>query len=338
VIIVMRHDATPAQVADIVQQIEQHGMKSHLSSGEERTVIGVIGTNPFQLKDLFVEAPGVAEVIPITKPYKLSNREFRPHDTHIKVGGVEVGSDQVWIVAGPCSIENADMFLESARGVKAAGGHALRGGAFKPRTSPYSFQGLRHDGLSILKAVRAETGLPIVSEVLSEADLDAVADVADVIQIGARNMQNFSLLSEVGQLRRPVLLKRGMSSTIEEWLLSAEYILSQGNYDVILCERGIRTFEPYTRNTLDLNAVPLIRELSHLPVIVDPSHGTGRRSLVIAMALAAVAAGAHGVIVEVHPHPEVALSDGAQSLTLDGFRALIQQLRPVAEAVGRQLA
>jgi 3-deoxy-7-phosphoheptulonate synthase len=337
VIIVMRHDATPAQVADIVTQIEQHGMKSHLSSGEERTVIGVIGTNPFQLKDLFVEAPGVAEVIPITKPYKLSNREFRPHDTHIRVGGVEVGSDQVWIVAGPCSIENADMFLESARGVKAAGGHALRGGAFKPRTSPYSFQGLRHDGLSILKAVRAETGLPIVSEVLSEADLDAVADVADVIQIGARNMQNFSLLSEVGQLRRPVLLKRGMSSTIEEWLLSAEYILSQGNYDVILCERGIRTFEPYTRNTLDLNAVPLIRELSHLPVIVDPSHGTGRRSLVIAMALAAVAAGAHGVMVEVHPHPEVALSDGAQSLTLDGFRALIQQLRPVAQAVGRQL-
>ncbi|HLB76022.1 MAG TPA: 3-deoxy-7-phosphoheptulonate synthase, partial [Candidatus Dormibacteraeota bacterium] len=205
-IIVMRHDATPAQVADIVRQIEQHGMKSHLSSGEERTVIGVIGTNPFQLKDLFVEAPGVAEVIPITKPYKLSNREFRPHDTHIRVGGVDVGSDQVWIVAGPCSIENAEMFLESARGVKAAGGHALRGGAFKPRTSPYSFQGLRHDGLSILKAVRAETGLPIVSEVLSEADLDAVADVADVIQIGARNMQNFSLLSEVGQLRRPVLL------------------------------------------------------------------------------------------------------------------------------------
>ncbi|TMD08385.1 MAG: 3-deoxy-7-phosphoheptulonate synthase [Chloroflexi bacterium] len=337
-IIVMRHDATPAQVADIVQQIEQHGMKSHLSSGEERTVIGVIGTNPFQLKDLFVEAPGVAEVIPITKPYKLSNREFRPHDTHIRVGGVDVGSNQVWVVAGPCSIENAEMFLESARGVKAAGGHALRGGAFKPRTSPYSFQGLRHDGLSILKAVRAETGLPIVSEVLSEADLDAVADVADVIQIGARNMQNFSLLSEVGQLRRPVLLKRGMSSTIEEWLLSAEYILSQGNYDVILCERGIRTFEPYTRNTLDLNAVPLIRELSHLPVIVDPSHGTGRRSLVIAMALAAVASGAHGVIVEVHPHPEAALSDGAQSLTLDGFRTLMQQLRPVAEAVGRTLA
>ena len=337
-IIVMRHDATPAQVADIVQQIEQHGMKSHLSSGEERTVIGVIGTNPFQLKDLFVEAPGVAEVIPITKPYKLSNREFRPHDTHIRVGGVDVGSNQVWVVAGPCSIENAEMFLESARGVKAAGGHALRGGAFKPRTSPYSFQGLRHDGLSILKAVRAETGLPIVSEVLSEADLDAVADVADVIQIGARNMQNFSLLSEVGQLRRPVLLKRGMSSTIEEWLLSAEYILSQGNYDVILCERGIRTFEPYTPNTLDLNAVPLIRELSHLPVIVDPSHGTGRRSLVIAMALAAVASGAHGVIVEVHPHPEAALSDGAQSLTLDGFRTLMQQLRPVAEAVGRTLA
>ena len=333
----MRHDATPAQVEAIVTQIEGHGMKSHLSTGQERTVIGVIGSNPFGLKDLFVEAPGVAEVIPITKPFKLSNREFRPADTHVRVGDVEVGGDQVWIVAGPCSIENAEMFRESARGVKAAGAHALRGGAFKPRTSPYSFQGLRHDGLSILKEVREETGLPIVSEVLTPADLEAVADVADVIQIGARNMQNFALLSEAGQVRRPVLLKRGMSSTIEEWLLSAEYILSQGNYNVILCERGIRTFEPYTRNTLDLNAVPLVRELSHLPVIVDPSHGTGRRSLVPAMALAAIAAGAHGVIVEVHPHPETALSDGAQSLTLDGFRALMEQLRPVALAVGREL-
>jgi 3-deoxy-7-phosphoheptulonate synthase len=337
VIIVMRHDATPAQVEAVVRQIEEHGMRSHLSTGQERTVIGVIGTNPFGLRDLFAEAPGVAEVIPITKPFKLSTREFRPRDTHVRVGDVDVGSNQVWIVAGPCSIENVEMFRESARGVKAAGAHALRGGAFKPRTSPYTFQGLRHDGLSILKEIRAETGLPIVSEVLSPADLPAVAEVADVLQIGARNMQNFTLLSEVGQLRRPVLLKRGMSSTIEEWLLSAEYVLSQGNYEVILCERGIRTFEPYTRNTLDLNAVPSIRELSHLPVIVDPSHGTGRRSLVAAMALAAVAAGAHGVMVEVHPHPEVALSDGAQSLTLDGFRALVQQLRPVAEAVGREL-
>jgi len=333
----MRHDATPAQVEAIVKQIEGHGMKSHLSAGQERTVIGVIGTNPFGLKDLFVEAAGVAEVIPITKPFKLSNREFRPGDTRVRVGDVDVGGNQVWIVAGPCSIENAEMFRESARGVKAAGAHALRGGAFKPRTSPYSFQGLRHDGLSILKEVREETGLPIVSEVLTPADLEAVADVADVIQIGARNMQNFALLSEAGQVRRPVLLKRGMSSTIEEWLLSAEYILSQGNYNVILCERGIRTFEPYTRNTLDLNAVPLVRELSHLPVIVDPSHGTGRRSLVPSMALAAIAAGAHGVIVEVHPHPETALSDGAQSLTLDGFRALMEQLRPVAQAVGREL-
>ena len=336
-IIVMRHDATPAQVGAIVEQVEAHGFKTHLSSGEERTVIGVIGGNPLALRDLFVQAPGVANVVPISKPFKLSNREFRPHDTHVRVGACEVGGDALWIVAGPCSVEGEEFFLETARLVRDAGAHALRGGAFKPRTSPYSFQGLRHDGLRILAQARKETGLPVVAEVLTPGDIEAVLEVADVLQIGARNMQNFALLSEVGRTRIPVLLKRGMSATIEEWLLSAEYILSQGNYDVILCERGIRTFETYTRNTLDLNAIPLVRELSHLPVIVDPSHGTGRRSLVSPMALAAIAAGAHGLMIEVHPHPEAALSDGAQSLMPEDFRALVSAVRSLAGPLGRSL-
>jgi 3-deoxy-7-phosphoheptulonate synthase len=337
-IIVMRHDATPAQVQFVVSQVEAHGMRTHLSDGEERTVIGVIGTNPFTLRDLFVEAPGVAEVVPITKPFKLSNREFRSRDTRIKVGDHEVGGDDVWIVAGPCSVDGEELFLTTARQVAAAGAHALRGGIFKPRTSPYSFQGLRGGGVEILKEARRQTGLPLVCEVLAPPDIETLAEVADVLQIGARNMQNFALLSEVGHLRTPILLKRGMSATIEEWLLSAEYILSQGNYQVILCERGIRTFETYTRNTLDLNAVPLIKELSHLPVIVDPSHGTGRRSLVAAMALAGIAAGAHGLMVEVHAQPEVALSDGAQSLTPEAFAQLVRQVDAVAAALGRPVS
>ena len=336
-IIVMRHDATSAQVAAVVAQVEAHGMRTHLSDGDERTVIGVIGTNPFALRDLFVEAPGVAEVVPITKPFKLSNREFRARDTRIRVNSHEVGGDQVWIVAGPCSVDNEELYLETCRLAKAAGAHALRGGVFKPRTSPYSFQGLRAGGVEILREARRQTGLPLVCEVLAAGDIDTLADLADVLQIGARNMQNFSLLSEVGRLRKPILLKRGMSATIEEWLLSAEYILSQGNYEVILCERGIRTFETYTRNTLDLNAIPLIKELSHLPIIVDPSHGTGRRSLVTAMALAGVAAGAHGLMVEVHVQPEVALSDGAQSLTPDAFAQLVEQVNAVAAALKRPI-
>ncbi|HEV3097073.1 MAG TPA: 3-deoxy-7-phosphoheptulonate synthase [Candidatus Dormibacteraeota bacterium] len=334
-IIVMRHDATSTQVAAVVAQVEAHGMRTHLSDGDERTVIGVIGTNPFALRDLFIEAPGVAEVVPITKPFKLSNREFRTRDTRIRVNSHEVGGDQVWIVAGPCSVDNEELYLETCRLAKAAGAHALRGGVFKPRTSPYSFQGLRAGGVEILREARRQTGLPLVCEVLAAPDIDTLADLADVLQIGARNMQNFSLLSEVGRLRKPILLKRGMSATIEEWLLSAEYILSQGNYEVILCERGIRTFETYTRNTLDLNAIPLIKELSHLPIIVDPSHGTGRRSLVTAMALAGVAAGAHGLMVEVHVQPEVALSDGAQSLTPDAFAQLVEQVNAVSAALKR---
>ncbi|HEY9286664.1 MAG TPA: 3-deoxy-7-phosphoheptulonate synthase [Candidatus Dormibacteraeota bacterium] len=332
-IIVMRHNATADQVKAVVTQVEAHGMRTHLSDGDERTVIGVIGTNPFALRDLFVEAPGVAEVVPITKPYKLSNREFRARDTRIAIGDHLVGGEQVWIVAGPCSVDSEEVFLESCRQVKAAGAHALRGGVFKPRTSPYTFQGLRGDGIAILREAHRQTGLPLVCEVLSPPDIGLLAEIADVLQIGARNMQNFALLSEVGRLRKPVLLKRGMSATIEEWLLSAEYILSQGNYHVILCERGIRTFEPYTRNTLDLNAVPLIKELSHLPVIVDPSHGTGRRSLVAAMALAGVAAGAHGLMIEVHAQPELALSDGAQSITPEAFRQLVTQVESVAAAL-----
>ena len=331
----MRQDATPADIANIVAQVEEHGFTSHVSRGDERTVIGVIGMNPLSLRDAFVAARGVVEVIPITRRFMLSSREFRRTDTHIRVGDKDVGGDQVWVVAGPCSVESEDTFLETARRLKEAGAHALRGGAFKPRTSPYTFQGLRHEGLGILARARAETGLPVITEVLTPGDVEPVARVADVLQIGARNMQNFALLSEVGRLRKPVLLKRGISATIEEWLLSAEYVLSQGNYEVILCERGIRTFETYTRNTLDLSAIPLLRELSHLPVIVDPSHGTGRRSLVPPMAIAAVAAGAHGVMVEVHPHPESALSDGPQSLTLDGFNSLMQRLRHLAGALGR---
>ena len=334
-IIVMRHDATSAQVAAVVSQVQAHGMRTHLSDGDERTVIGVIGTNPFALRDLFVEAPGVAEVVPITKPFKLSNREFRTRDTRIRVNSHEVGGDQVWIVAGPCSVDNEELYLETCRLAKAAGAHALRGGVFKPRTSPYSFQGLRGGGVEILREARRQTGLPLVCEVLAPPDIETLADLADVLQIGARNMQNFALLSEVGRLRKPILLKRGMSATIEEWLLSAEYILSQGNYEVILCERGIRTFETYTRNTLDLNAIPLIKELSHLPIIVDPSHGTGRRSLVTAMALAGIAAGAHGLMVEVHVQPEVALSDGAQSLTPEAFGQLVEQVNAVAAALKR---
>src|SRR3984893_16883699 len=322
-IIVMRHDATKEQVAAVVSQVEAHGCRTHLSDGDERTVIGVIGTNPFALRDLFIEAPGVAEVVPITKPFKLSNREFRARDTRITVGAHEGGGDRPWIVAGPGSVDGEELYLETCRKVRAAGAHALRGGVFKPRTSPYSFQGLRGDGISILREAKRETGLPLVCEVLEPAD------------IGARNMQNFPLLSEVGRLRKPVLLKRGMSATIEEWLLSAEYILSQGNYDVILCERGIRTFETYTRNTLDLNAVPLIKELSHLPAIVDTSKATGRRALVTQLALAGIAAGADGVIVEVHAQPEVALSDGAQSLTPQAFAHLVEQVDAIAAALKR---
>ena len=338
-IIVMKAGASPADIDRVVSKVESRGLKTHLSTGEDRTVIGVIGHDPFSLRDAFTHDEAVEEVVRITKPFKLSGREWRSADSVVQLsGGVQIGGGQVVVMAGPCSVESEEMLLETAHAVHDAGAHVLRGGAFKPRTSPYSFQGLGRAGLAHLQRARAETGMPVVTEVMTPSEVDHVAEAADIVQIGARNMQNYDLLREVGRQPKPVLLKRGLSSTIEEWLLSAEYVLSQGNYGVILCERGIRTFETITRNTLDIVAVPVLKELSHLPVVVDPSHGTGKWSLVIAAARAAVAAGADGIMVEVHPRPDEALSDGPQSLTPSNFAALMPELRRVAEAIGRTVA
>jgi 3-deoxy-7-phosphoheptulonate synthase len=336
-IIVMSHQASQEQVAAVVDRVKEIGLMPELSRGEERTLIGVIGGNAYAYREAFAHLSGIQEIIPITKPFKLASREFRPADTVVDVGGVGIGGGQVVVMAGPCSVESEEMLLQTARFVAAAGAKVLRGGAFKPRTSPYSFQGLGEAGLRMLAAARDETGLKVITEVITPSDVELVARYADILQIGTRNMQNYALLQEAGRSGRPVMLKRGMSSTIEEWLLAAEYILSQGNRDVLLCERGIRTFEHSTRFTLDLNAVPLVRELSHLPVIVDPSQGTGRWALVGPMSLAAVAAGAHGIIVEVHPHPDSALSDGAQSLDFAAFEGLMADLRRLSEATSRQL-
>ncbi|MEA2683620.1 MAG: 3-deoxy-7-phosphoheptulonate synthase [Chloroflexota bacterium] len=336
-IIVMQHDATPEQVERVVHQIENLNFKAHLSEGETATIIGVVGPNAIEAKDSFVHMAGVSQIIPITKPFKLSGREWHPQDSIYKVGGVQVGGDSLFVMAGPCAVESREQLLSTARAVKESGAHFLRGGAFKPRTSPYTFQGMGQHGLELLEEARAETGLPVVTEVMAATDVAAVVESADVLQIGARNMQNYNLLFEVGQTRKPVLLKRGLSATIEEWLLAAEYILSRGNYQVILCERGIRTFETITRNTLDLNAVPVLRELSHLPIVVDPSHGTGKWSWVQAMACAGVAAGADGLMIEVHPNPAEAYSDGPQSLKFENFAKLMVAVRSVAVAVGRSL-
>ena len=326
-IIVMSHQATEPQVNAVVERVKEIGLKFELSRGEDRTLVGVIGSNAYAYREAFSHLPGIKEIIPITKPFKLASREFRSADTVVDVGGVKVGGTQdVVVMAGPCSVEGEEMLIETARHVAARGARMLRGGAFKPRTSPYSFQGLGEAGLKMLAMAREETGLRVVSEVVTPADVELCARYVDVLQVGTRNMQNYALLQEAGRSGKPVLLKRGMSSTIEEWLLAAEYVLSQGNREVILCERGIRTFETATRFTLDLNAVPLARELSHLPVIVDPSQATGRWSLVAPMALAAVAAGAHGLIVEVHPTPNQALSDGAQSLDFAAFDRMMDDL------------
>jgi 3-deoxy-7-phosphoheptulonate synthase len=339
VIIVMKTGATNDDIERVVERVQSRGLSTHLSTGEDRTVIGVIGHDPYAIRDAFTHDPAVEQVIRVTKPYKLSGREFRRADTLVPIPrGPTIGGSQVVVMAGPCSVESREMLLETATAVRDAGGHILRGGAFKPRTSPYAFQGLGREGLTYLAEARRQTGLPVVTEVMTPSEVDAVAEAADILQIGARNMQNFDLLREVGRQSKPVLIKRGHSNTVEEWLLSAEYVLSQGNYGVILCERGIRTFETATRNTLDLTAVPLLEELTHLPVIVDPSHGTGRWALVAAMARAAVAAGADGVMVEVHPRPDEALSDGPQSLTPSNLETLMPTLRLVAEAVGRRLA
>jgi 3-deoxy-7-phosphoheptulonate synthase len=327
VIIVMSHLASSAQVDVVVEKIGELGLTPEVSRGEDRAIIGVIGGNAFAYREAFAHLPGIQEIIQITKPYKLASREWQPRNTVIDVGGVKIGGDEVVMMAGPCSVEGVEMLMETARHVASQGAKILRGGAFKPRTSPYSFQGLGEDGLKMLARARDETGLKVITEVVTPGDVELVTRYADVLQIGTRNMQNYALLQEAGRSGHPVMLKRGMSSTIEEWLLAAEYLLSQGNRNVMLCERGIRTFEPATRFTLDINAVPLVRELSHLPVIVDPSQGTGRWSLVSPLSLAAVAAGANGLIVEVHPHPDDALSDGAQSLDFATFDRLMADLK-----------
>ncbi|MFN3476293.1 MAG: 3-deoxy-7-phosphoheptulonate synthase [Candidatus Methylomirabilales bacterium] len=336
-IIVLKPQATQAEIDHIVEKIESFGLVAHLSRGVERTIIGVIGDERIIQEQPLEALPGVERVLPILKPFKLASREFKPDGSIVDVSGVKVGGSQVVVIAGPCAVERRDLLLQTAKEVKAAGAHLLRGGAFKPRTSPYSFQGLGEEGLQYLAEARQETGLPIVTELMDTREAPLVFEYADLVQIGARNMQNFKLLKEVGTHRKPVLLKRGMSATVKELLLAAEYIMSEGNYHVILCERGIRTFEDATRNTLDLSAVPLIKQLSHLPVIVDPSHGTGKWDLVPPMALAAVAAGADGIMVEVHPRPEEALSDGPQALLPKTFAKLMADLRRVAEAIGRRV-
>ncbi len=336
-IVIMKQGASRAQIANVTARVEGLGCRVHLSEGEERTIIGVIGNGRPLDRAPLERMDGVERTVPILRPFKLASRDFHPHDTVVKVNGVSVGGEQLVVMAGPCAVESREQILESARAVKEAGGLVLRGGAFKPRTSPYSFQGMGEEGLRLLAQARDETGLPIVTEVMDPQMVPLVTTYADILQIGARNMQNYALLHAVGEAQRPVLLKRGMMSTVEELLMAAEYILSHGNERVILCERGIRTFEQYTRNTLDINAVPLLKQLSHLPVLVDPSHGTGKWELVEPVSRAAVAAGADGLIIEVHPHPEEALSDGGQSLKPARFAALMQGLRPVAEAVGRKL-
>jgi 3-deoxy-7-phosphoheptulonate synthase len=338
VIIVMARQAGPAEVQSVVERVNEIGLRPEVSVGEDRSVIGVIGGNAYAYREAFSHLPGIQEIVPITKPFKLASREFQPRDTVVDVGGVPIGGAEVVLMAGPCSVEDPRMLLETARFVAAQGARILRGGAFKPRTSPYSFQGLGEEGLRMLATARDETGLRVVSEVVSPADVEMVARYVDMLQLGTRNMQNYALLQEAGRSGKPVLLKRGMSSTVEEWLLAAEYVLSQGNRDVVLCERGIRTFETSTRFTLDLNSVPLVRELSHLPVVVDPSQGTGRWSLVRPMSLAAIAAGAQGLLIEVHPRPGEALSDGAQSLDFGSFERLVGDLRRLLNATAVQPA
>jgi 3-deoxy-7-phosphoheptulonate synthase len=336
-IVIMKGGATSAQITNVTARIEQMGCQPHISQGEERTIIGIIGNGRPLDREQIERMAGVERTVPILRPFKLTSRDFHPQDTIVKINGISVGDKQLVVMAGPCAVENADQLIETAHAVSKAGAHMLRGGAFKPRTSPYSFQGLGEEGLKILAAARRETDLPIVTEVMEPQTVPLVSAYADILQIGARNMQNYALLHAVGEAQRPVLLKRGMMSTIEELLMSAEYILSHGNDRVILCERGIRTFERYTRNTLDISAVPVLKQLTHLPVVVDPSHGTGKWELVEPVSRAAVAAGADGLLIEVHPRPEEAVSDGAQSLKPNRFAMLMQSLKPVAEAVGRTL-
>ncbi|MFH1191752.1 MAG: 3-deoxy-7-phosphoheptulonate synthase [Candidatus Omnitrophota bacterium] len=335
-IIVLRPDASSDQVNHIIEKVKALGLTAHVSKGSERTIIGVIGPEDVLRVTPLEAFPGVENVIPVLSPFRLVSREFKKEDSIIDLGkGVKIGGKEVVVMGGPCTIENIDSLFEIAREVKKAGSTVLRGGAFKPRTSPYSFQGLGKDGLQMLRKVGNELGLVTVSEVMDSRDVGLVAEYVDVLQIGCRNMQNFNLLKEVGAAKKPVLLKRGMASTVKDMLMSAEYILSGGNFSVILCERGIRTFEDSTRNTLDISAIPVTKQLSHLPIIVDPSHAAGKWSLVGPLAKAAIAAGADGLIIEVHNHPEEAVSDGAQSLIPGKFFNLMNELRGIADSVGR---
>ena len=327
-IVVMKRGATPEQIEHMIQRVEQLGLKAHPIYGTERTVIAAVGEKRDEFRQSLESGPGVAEVVPILAPYKVASREVRAEPTVIRVGSLTVGNGQVGMIAGPCSVESREQLLVAAQAAKKAGATMLRGGAFKPRTSPYDFQGLELEGLKLLRKAKEATGLGIVTEIMSDRDVDLVAEYCDCMQVGARNMQNFALLKSLGSCGRTVLLKRGMSSTIRELLMSAEYIVAHGNPNVILCERGIRTFETATRNTCDISAIPVLNEMTHLPVVLDPSHAAGKRSLVPALARAGVAAGADGLLIEVHPCPEKAVSDGAQSLALEDFRGLMRGLDP----------
>jgi len=334
-VIVMKYNAAAEEIASVIRNIESFGFKAHLSRGEERSVIGIIGDERPVEPEHWESLQGVERVIRILHPFKLASRDFHPSNTVIKVDGVSVGATKVVVMAGPCSVESREQLMETAAAVKEAGAHVLRGGAFKPRTSPYSFQGLGLPGLKLLKEAREEFNMPVITEVMSPEDVKVVSEYADILQVGTRNMQNFALLHAVGESQKPVLLKRGMMSTIEELLMAAEYILSHGNERVMVCERGIRTFEPSTRYTMDINAIPVLKSLTHLPVIADPSHATGKWDLVAPIARASVAAGADGLIVEVHTDPAKALSDGAQSLKPEKFAQMVKDVRAIAGAVGR---
>lgn len=336
-IIVMKPDATKENIQKVEERLQQVGLKAHLSTGEDCTIIGVIGDRK-KIANLEVSMlEGVEKTVRITEKYKLVSRHFHPEDTIIDVDGVKIGGKEVVVMAGPCSVESIEQLREAAKAVKAGGAKFLRGGAFKPRTSPYDFQGLAEEGLKMLREVADEEGLKVVTEIVDKDDIELVGKYADIYQVGARNMQNFQLLKALGKAKKPVMLKRGLAATISEWLNAAEYIMAGGNEQVIFCERGIRTYETFTRNTLDLSAVAAIKELSHLPIIVDPSHGTGRWEMVRPMARAAVAAGCDGLIIEVHPHPEVAFSDGDQSLTPKNFNALMGELGKICDVMGRTL-
>ncbi len=335
-IVVMSGDASKQQIDAVLSKIEEFGLQTHPIYGIQKTVIGVIGDDKTKVVETMAGYPGVEQIIPILKPYKFASRETQPQDTVIDVSGVKIGGNRIAVMAGPCAVESREQILDTARLVKAAGGCILRGGAYKPRTSPYSFQGMGEEGLRLLAEAREETGLPVITELTDPRKVELICEYTDIIQVGARNMQNFVLLTEIGRSGHPVLLKRGMSSKIEDLLLAAEYIIKEGNLNIILCERGISTFETYTRNTLDLSAVAALKRLSHLPVVVDPSHAVGISSLIPAMSLAAVAAGADGLLIEVHPDPNAALCDGPQSLDFDTFSSLMGKIRKVAAAVGKE--